>query len=137
MRARVMRLESALHELPQLPHDVHHHFAPGVYIRELRIPKGAILTGAIHRTAHLNILSKGEVSVLTEHGVQRLVAPAVIHSAPGIKRAGFAHEDTIWMTVHPNPDDERDMAKLEERFIAPSFEALGDIDVKPDLLVQQ
>src|SRR3989304_10497708 len=100
LREKVLRLEEVLSQYPQLPEDVYHHFAPGIYMRELRIPKGAVLTGKIHRTAHLNILAKGEISVLTEHGVKRLVAPCVIESSHGIKRAGFAHEDTIWITVH-------------------------------------
>lgn len=135
LRDKVTALEEWLKTLPQLPEDVHHHFAPGVYMRELRIPKGACLTGKIHRTAHLNILVKGDISVLTEHGVVRLIAPAVISSSPGIKRAGYAHEDTIWITVHPT--HETDLQKLEAELIAPSFEALGEIEVKPDLLVTQ
>jgi hypothetical protein len=135
MRENVLRLEEALKHLPQIPEDVHHHFAPGVYMRELRIPAGAVLTGKIHRTEHLNILAAGEISVLTEHGVQRLAAPCVIKSSPGIKRAGVAHSDCVWICVHPTT--ETDLAKLEEQLIAPSYEALGEIDVKPDLLVQQ
>lgn len=135
LRDKVLRLEDWLKTMPQIPEDVHHHFAPGVYMRELRIPKGAVLTGKIHRTDHLNILAKGEISVLTEHGVRRLTAPCVIQSSAGIKRAGYAHEDTIWITVHPT--HETDLAKLEEQLIAPSFEALGDMTVKPDLLVSQ
>jgi hypothetical protein len=135
LREKVMRLEDMLRQLPALPEDVHHHFAPGVYMRELRIPKGAVLTGKIHRTAHLNILAKGDISVLTEHGVKRLVAPCVIQSSAGIKRAGYAHEDTVWITVHPTTETNLD--KLEAELIAPSFEALGEIEVKPDLLVSQ
>jgi hypothetical protein len=137
LRDKVLRLEQALLSMPHthIPEDVHHHFAPGVYMRELRIPKGAVLTGKIHRTAHLNILAKGDISVMTEHGVKRLVAPCVIESAPGIKRAGYAHEDCVWICVHPTT--ETDLAKLEEQLIAPSFEALGDTTVKPDLLVSQ
>lgn len=132
-REKVLRLEEALKEFEQLPQDVHHHFAPGVYLRELRIPAGAVLTGKIHRTEHLNILAQGEISVMTEHGVQRLTAPCVIKSSPGIKRAGFAHSDVVWICVHPTT--ETDLHKLEEQLIAPSFEALGEIDVKPDQLI--
>ena len=137
LREKVQRLEDALLQMPHahLPEDVHHHFAPGMYLRELRIPKGAVLTGKIHRTEHLNILAAGEISVLTEHGVQRLKAPCVIKSSPGIKRAGYAHDDCVWICVHANPIDETDLAALEERLIAPSYEALGGVDVMPDLLV--
>lgn len=133
-RESVMRLEDMLRTFPQLTENVHHHFAPGVYLRELRIPAGAVLTGKIHRTEHLNILAQGDISVLTEHGVQRLQAPCVIKSSPGIKRAGYAHTDVVWICVHPTT--ETDLVKLEEQLIAPSFEALGEIDVKPDLLVK-
>ena len=134
-REKVLRLEEALLARPEahLPHDVHHHFAPGIYMRELRIPKGAVLTGKIHRDAHLNLLTKGDISVLTEHGVRRLIAPCIIESSPGIKRAGFAHEDCIWITVHANPDDERDLNRLEARYIVPSFDAI-EAPVTPDLI---
>lgn len=134
-RDKVMRLEEALKKLPQIPEDVHHHFAPGVYMRELRIPAGATLTGKIHRTEHLNILAAGEIAVLTEHGVRILKGPCVIKSGPGIKRAGHAITDCVWMCVHPTT--ETDLVKLEEQLIAPSFEALGEIEVEPDRLVKQ
>lgn len=136
MRARVMRLEEELRKYPQLEEQLTHHFSPGIYARELFIPKGTILVGKIHRHAHLNVMTKGDISVLTEHGVKRLSTPCVIHSEAGIKRAGYAHEDTIWITVHSNPNDERDLDQLEAKFIAPSFEDLGEIEVKPDTLLE-
>lgn len=132
MRERVLRLEAELRKYPQAEEHVTHHFSPGVYVRELFIPKGAILTGKIHRHAHLNIVPCGDISVLTEHGIRRVTGPCTLMSSPGIKRAGHAHEDTIWMTVHANPDDETDLVKLEERFIVPSFEALEGITVEAD-----
>lgn len=103
-------------------------------MREMFIPKHTILTGKIHRHAHLNIILRGDISVLTEHGVRRITGPCTLQSSAGIKRAGFAHEDTVWITVHPNPDDERDMDKLEARYIAPSFDALEDMTVEEDRL---
>jgi hypothetical protein len=106
-----------------------HHLAPGMYCRELFIPEGACLTGKIHRTSHINIISQGDISVLTEHGVRRFKAPCVLVSSAGIKRVGFAHADTTWITVHANPADETDLDQLEAACIAPNFEALG-IDFK-------
>lgn len=132
-RDKVIRLEEWLKQFPQAKEKVTHHFSPGIYVRELFIPKGSILTGKIHRHAHLNIMTKGDISVLTEHGVVRLTGPCTLTSHPGIKRAGYAHEDTVWMTVHPNPDDEQDMAKLEARYIAPSFAEI-ELTVEPDRL---
>jgi hypothetical protein len=139
-REKVVRLEDALKhsiqtgELQALPEQVTHHFAPGIYMRELFIPKGAVLTGKIHRHAHQNVLLEGDISVMTEHGVKRLKAPCIIYSSAGIKRAGFAHENTRWLTVHAT--NETDLEKLETELIAPDFEALGEIDVKPDQILE-
>lgn len=123
MRAEILRLEQVMFSMTeqQIELKVTHHFAPGVYMREIFIPKGTTLTGKIHKTEHLNILSEGDLSVMTEDGVKRLTASKIIKSAPGIKRVGFAHEDSVWITVHHNPDDCVDTDKIEERLIAKSF----------------
>jgi len=78
-----------------------HHLCNGVYARELFIPAGVVLTGKIHKTKHISIIMQGDISVMTEEGMKRIKAPAVIESEPGMKRAGFAHTDTIWITIHP------------------------------------
>ena len=102
---------------------VKHHFAPGVYSREMLIPKGKIIVSKIHRHEHHSFLMKGEITVVSEYGgIQRLKAPMVILSKPGAKRIGFAHEDTIWVTVHPTK--ETDLKKIEEEVIAKSYEEL-------------
>jgi quercetin dioxygenase-like cupin family protein len=117
--------------MPQVEIKTTHYFAPGVYMRQIFIPKGVTVTGKIHKTEHLNILSQGELSVWTEDGVKRLKASTVIKSKPGIKRVGFAHEDSVWITVHHNPEGETDTDKLEEMLIAKTFEeALGSPEVK-------
>lgn len=100
---------------------VKHHFAPGLYAREILIPAGFVIVGKIHRHAHINTISKGRVVVATEFGTQELVAPCTFVSQPGTKRAVVAQEDTIWTTYHPT--EETDLAKIEAHVIAPTFEA--------------
>lgn len=124
VREKVLRLEQELLKGDPIDLPVNHHFAQGLYARELFIPAGTVLTGKIHRFEQINIISKGEISVLTEEGIVRIKAPYTLVSPPGTKRVGFAHEDTVWTTIHPNPDDETDLEALEMRLIAPSFEAL-------------
>jgi hypothetical protein len=133
MRSKIVALESAMFAMPehQIQIKTTHHFAPGVYMREIFIPKGTTLTGKIHKTEHLNILSQGDLSVWTEDGVKRLTASTVIKSQPGIKRVGFAHEDSVWITVHANVTEERDTDKIEEMLIAKSFdEVIGFAEQK-------
>jgi len=101
---------------------VTHHFAPGLYAREIFIPAGTLIIGKIHRHAHVNTISKGRVVVATEFGKHELSAPCTFVSRPGTKRAVVAQEDTIWTTYHPT--EETDLEKIEAQVIAPSFEAL-------------
>jgi hypothetical protein len=125
-REQVMQLEQAIKGLPNqvdlLEEDTHHHFAPGVYLRELFIPEGVVITGAIHRTKHLTIIASGTVRITTSNGVEELTGPAVFVSEIGAKKAIYAITDATVM--NPLPTMETDIMKIEEHFIAPSFEAL-------------
>jgi hypothetical protein len=116
MRDKLYRLEAEIGAMPQLDIPVRHYFAPGVYVREVTIPAGAVLTGKIHKFAHLCVVSKGDISVLTENGVKRIRAPFTMLSPPGTKRAGYAHEETVFSTIHPT--DETDLQTIEAHFIA-------------------
>jgi quercetin dioxygenase-like cupin family protein len=80
-------------------------FAHGIYIREAFIPKGTIGVGRIHKHEHAVFVMKGDISVMSEDGVKRIRAPQSLISPPGTKRVGYAHEDTIWITVHANPEN--------------------------------
>lgn len=121
MREKIFALENELLKLPQVEIETTHHFAPGIYMRQVLIPKGAIVTGAIHKTEHLNILAQGSLSVWTDEGMKLLTASTVIRSQPGIKRAGYAHEDSVWITVHPNASEERDVEKIRVSLTTNSF----------------
>lgn len=107
---------------PQFVIEPAHYFADGIYAREIYIPKGVLLTGKIHRTRHLNIISKGRIAVVTEDGERVIEAPCTFVAEAGTKRAGLALEDTVWTTIHASK--ETDLGKLEDELIAPSFEAL-------------
>lgn len=120
MLSKILRLENEMRAMPQAEFETTHDFAPGIYMRTLHIPKGSLLTGKMHATDHLNIVSKGDISVLTEDGIHRIKAPAIIPARAGMKRVGFAHEDTVWTTVHGT--DETDLAKLEAALIIPPSE---------------
>lgn len=126
MREKIVELEDAIKRHPDAlgPSDFKttHHFAPGVYMRELFIPKGVLLTGKIHKTEHLNILSQGKLSVWTEDGMKTLLASTVLKSLPGAKRVGYAHEDSVWITVHHNPEDEKNVERLEDALVLETFE---------------
>lgn len=118
-RQDILALQDELLKLPQVEIVTTHHFSKGLYAREIFIPKGTILIGKIHKYENLNILSQGDITILTEFGARRLRAPFTVVSPPLTKRVGYAHEDTVWTTIHAT--DETDLEKLEAELILPTF----------------
>lgn len=116
IRKKVEAFDEMFKDVPQVEIPVRHYYSKGVYAREITIPKGTVLSGKIHKHANLNIMSKGDMSVLTEDGIVRVQAPFTIVSPPGTKRIAYAHEETVWTTIHGT--DETDLEKIEAHFIA-------------------
>lgn len=132
IRSKILELESKIADLPDAflgDSDIcplKHSFAGGIYMREIFIPAGTLLTGKIHRHDHPNVLLVGEVSVVTESGgVELLKAPIAIISPSKTKRALYTHTDCRWITFH-NVGEERDLQKIESMIIAKSYAELEE-----------
>lgn len=108
---------------------VNHEFCNGLYIRDMQIPEGMRIVGKIHKHDHLVVLLHGEILVATEEGVVHLTAPQYFTSPPGTKRAAITLSETVWVTVHQNPTNTKDLAKLENQLIAKDFDSF-DRDFK-------
>lgn len=98
---------------------VEHTLIGGVYTRTLFIPKGSLLVGKLHLKECVNIVAKGDLSVLTETGAGRFKAGHVAVSGPGIQKVGYAHEDTVFINVFRT--DETDISKIETEIASESF----------------
>lgn len=123
MRVKIMLLQAEIGKLPDefaCDPPVQHHHAYKVYGREIVLPKGSLVVGKIHRNETLNIIASGDVSVLTENGVQRYKGPTTFVSAKGAKRVVFAHEETYWVTAHGT--EKTDLVEIEDEVIAPSYD---------------
>lgn len=112
------QLEAAIATLPPPEMELVHHFSEGVYCRELRMPKGTILTGKIHKKECINIVL-GDITVynLEDQSQERIIGYRTFKSPAGTRRAGVANEHTIWTTIHPT--EETDLNKIEEQVIEP------------------
>lgn len=99
------------------------YFAHGTYGRQLLVKAGTVITGKIHRHNCITIILYGRCKVLTDHGDFDVTGPKVLVTGTGSKGV-YAYEDTLWLTVHPNPDNGQDLDKIEDDVIAPSYEAL-------------
>lgn len=118
-RARLLACERAILEQPQVEIPVKHYFVNGMYAREVFIPKGTVLTGAIHLTEHLCVMN-GDLEISSEAGRRRLTGYHMFVSYPGEKRIGYAHEDTIFTTLHATPITTVD--EVERALVVNSYE---------------
>ncbi len=134
-REKVLRLEHSMQPIAQAECPVRHYFAPGMYAREITIPKGVVLVGAIHKTNNLVVLSKGRLRMATTDGTQDIAAPYTMTCMAGAKNTALALEDSVWTNFFPT--DETDVDRLVEILTeSKACELLGG-DRNPQLLANQ
>jgi hypothetical protein len=109
MQEKVKALEEVLLEVPQVDCPVRHHFAPGIYAREITIPKGTVLTGAVHKTQNLAVLSSGKLQLVTDDGTTIISAPHILTVMPDMKNAAYALEDSVWTNFFPTEETDTDV----------------------------
>lgn len=119
-KQKVQVIEDKIKELPDhLEGDcfpLTHLFARGLYVREIKVPKGVLITSKIHKYSHVFFLLKGKIEVLEEGGTKIYDAPKFFITPAGTKRAVYHHEDTVVVTVHAT--DKTDIAEIEDEIIA-------------------
>jgi len=101
---------------------ISHYFASGVYAREMWMPAGYFITGKIHLTEHICVLSQGSVTVYDGGKTVDYQAPAIIISKVGAKRAIYAHEESVWTNFHAT--ELTDPELIEEAIVVNTFEEL-------------
>ena len=74
---------------------------PGIYTRELTMPKGSLVFSRVHMQTHPFMIVSGRVSVYDGDCVKVLSAPHKGITKAGTKRVLYVHEDTTWITFHP------------------------------------
>lgn len=116
-REQIERLELTMRDMPQAEVPTDHTFGPGFYARTITIPAGCTLTGKVHATEHIFMVSKGDITLVTEDGSRRVQAPFQVVCRPGLKRAGYAHTETVCTNIHITA--ETDLLRLEAALIEP------------------
>lgn len=112
---KVEALESHMLDYPQVDCPVIHHFGPGIYVREVHLPKGALALGHGQKFKHLNIMLKGKVAMPSPDGGLKIIqAPTIYVGQPG-RKFGLILEDVVWQNVYATT--ETDIDKLEEMFL--------------------
>ena len=111
-----------------------HYFSDGLYVREMFCEKNALIFSVIHNTANPLFLMKGKVAFSGDDGVEELTAPTFILTKPGTKRVCYWLEDSIIVTVHPNPDGLTDLDEIEKKMFSCNWEEY-DENLKQDVWV--
>jgi hypothetical protein len=109
-----------------------HYFSDGLYVREMFCEKGYFCFTVIHNTANPLFLMKGKVAFSSEHGVEVLKAPIFILTKPGTKRICYWLEDSVIVTVHPNPDGLTDLKEIEKKMFSCNWDQYDDT-IKQDV----
>lgn len=129
-REKFDELERSIAAQPQADAPIVHHFAPGLYVREMHLKAGYLLTTVEHLSEHVFVLSDGIVMVTSEaEGSVTYEAPFTGVTKPGTRRAMYAVTDAVWSTFHPNPTDERDVEKIMTPIISVNDNLPSDYDI--------
>jgi len=107
-------------ESPDVP--IKHSFADQIYVRQMNMKADQVIVGAIHNHQHVWFLLTGHVSINNNGEVIDYVAPCYTVSEPGSKRVIYAHEDSIFVNVHKNPLNVKDIKQLEEEIVSISVD---------------
>lgn len=134
LESKLDDLEAAIVNGPPADCPVTHRFAPGLYIREIFIPAGTLLTSAIHKTEHPFVLAQGRIAVVSDNEGQVIYeAPHVGITQPGTRRALFAQTDVVWVTIHKT--DKTDLEEICADLIETRANPLIP-DLQPQYLTQ-
>lgn len=118
----VNELESVIATLPQMFGELTERGTPGLYSRELFMPKGMLCTSRVHKVEHQFIVSEGCATVyntLTDE-TDLVTAPHHGITLPGTRRVLYIHEDCRWTTFHKTnriKEGFNDLEKPEQQLI--------------------
>lgn len=101
---------------------VKHHFAPGLYAREIFLPAGTRIVGKIHRTAHLMTVVAGRGLLWNEFAAYEYRAPFTHVTVPLVKNVLWVIDDSIIVTYHPT--DLTDVDAIEREIILDTYDQL-------------
>ena len=107
-----------------------HTFADGIYVRQMDMKAGSAVVGAIHNHLHVWFLLTGHLAVATEDDVEEFISPCYVLAKPGSKRVIYAMEDSIFVNIHKNPNNIKDIDKLEKEIVSFTFKNMKNILIK-------
>jgi len=97
-------------------------FSDQLYMRKMYMPKECVVVSAMHHTEHFWFLLKGRILVTTDGNEVEHIAPCYEKSMKGAKRLILSLEDSLFINVHKNPTNTKDMKEVEESLYSITLE---------------
>tara|TARA_R110000787_G_scaffold916_3_gene3361 strand:- start:576 stop:1040 length:465 start_codon:yes stop_codon:yes gene_type:complete len=135
--APVFALEEELLKMDQVEIPLLHDFCDGIYSRTIIVPKGAVVTGHVHSKENFWVVRAGSAVIYTPTGPQVFHAGHLGMSPAGHKIAGYALSEVIFTTFHANPDNDRDLDVIVDRYtFQPTQEQIENLMEKESLEIK-
>jgi hypothetical protein len=113
------KIEARLLGAPQkVEIEIRHHFSPGVYVREAKIPAGSLVLGHEHVSLCINVLASGSLLIRIGDEITKLTAPFVFESPAGVRKIAQTLTPVTWLNIHPTT--ETNLEKIEAATIRKS-----------------
>jgi len=114
--AAILRLQAVVSKMEQYQPETTHYFADGMYLRWVFRKAGTLVIGKVHKKQHFYLVIQGEIEIAGgPDGPKRMKAPAIVVSEPGTKRAVYALQDTVCITIHRT--DKTDIEEIEKELV--------------------
>ena len=120
------KFEYELSTLPVGTLPLTHIFTDGIYIRKAFAPAGSMFTTVHHNTEHPFILISGTTEVISNEEASSITGPFIGITQKGTRRIVYAVTDTVYLTIHANPDNLTDPDEIIKRITIPVVNPLMD-----------
>ena len=91
-----------------------HNFSDQLYMRQMNMPADTFVISAIHHTDHFWFLMTGRILVTTNSETIEHIAPCYEISIKGAKRLIQCVEDCVFINVHKNPTNTKNINNIEQ-----------------------
>jgi hypothetical protein len=121
-------VESIMASHPQVECPLVHRFTNNMYIREVFVPAGTLLTSKIHKHEHPFVLSQGAITMWDGEKQVSISAPFGGITKENTRRIVFVHEDCVFTTFHVT--DKKTVEEVENEILIKHDNPLLDDRIK-------
>lgn len=95
-------------KLPQIEPQTVHHFASGLYCKEIILPAGCEAVQHRHNYSHMSVLCSGTAAVTVGDHRKVYIGPSVIHIVADELHRVEALSECVWLCIHATEETDKD-----------------------------